>query len=48
MVIEYFDSNKIQYLMKIKNFGKKSVEQVLEALEKQFSINLPKNKLYFH
>lgn len=35
-------------LMKIKNFGKKSVEQVLEALEKQFSINLPKNKLYFH
>lgn len=35
-------------LMKIKNFGKKSVEQVLEALEKQFSINLPKNKLYLH
>ena len=35
-------------LMRIKNFGKKSVEQVLEALQKQFSINLPKNKLYFH
>nr|YP_009732810.1 RNA polymerase alpha subunit [Buxbaumia aphylla]AAW81772.1 RNA polymerase alpha subunit [Buxbaumia aphylla]QHU77152.1 RNA polymerase alpha subunit [Buxbaumia aphylla] len=35
-------------LMKIKNFGKKSVEQVLEALQKQFSINLPKNKIYFY
>jgi len=35
-------------LMKIKNFGKKSVEQVLEALQKRFSIKLPKNKLYFH
>nr|Q60F88.2 RecName: Full=DNA-directed RNA polymerase subunit alpha; Short=PEP; AltName: Full=Plastid-encoded RNA polymerase subunit alpha; Short=RNA polymerase subunit alpha [Takakia lepidozioides]BAD60944.2 DNA-dependent RNA polymerase alpha subunit [Takakia lepidozioides] len=35
-------------LMKIKNFGKKSVEQVLEALQKRFSINLPKNKLHFH
>nr|AND48301.1 alpha subunit of RNA polymerase [Eosphagnum rigescens] len=35
-------------LMKIRNFGKKSVEQVLEALQKRFSIKLPKNKLYFH
>nr|QWW93220.1 RNA polymerase alpha subunit [Lunularia cruciata] len=31
-------------LIKIKNFGKKSVEQVLEALKKRFSIQLPKNK----
>nr|YP_009667763.1 RNA polymerase alpha subunit [Schistochila macrodonta]QCW58538.1 RNA polymerase alpha subunit [Schistochila macrodonta] len=29
-------------LIKIKNFGKKSVEQVLEALKKRFSIDLPK------
>jgi DNA-directed RNA polymerase alpha subunit len=35
-------------LMKIKKFGKKSVEQVLEALQKRFLIKLPKNKLYFH
>ncbi|KAG6540743.1 hypothetical protein Mapa_017879 [Marchantia paleacea] len=33
-------------LIKIKNFGKKSVEQVLEALRKRFSIQLPKNKNY--
>nr|YP_007026170.1 RNA polymerase alpha subunit [Apopellia endiviifolia]AFU88880.1 RNA polymerase alpha subunit [Apopellia endiviifolia]WIA67763.1 RNA polymerase alpha subunit [Apopellia endiviifolia]WKW94972.1 RNA polymerase alpha subunit [Apopellia endiviifolia] len=30
-------------LIKIRNFGKKSVEQVLEALKKRFSINLQKN-----
>jgi len=30
------------------NFRKKFVEQVLEALQKRFSIKLPKNKLYFH
>ncbi len=35
-------------LMKIKKFGKKSVEQVLEVLQKRFWIKLPKNKLYFH
>jgi DNA-directed RNA polymerase subunit alpha len=29
-------------LVKIKNFGKKSVEQVLEALRKRFSIDLSK------
>nr|YP_010881547.1 RNA polymerase alpha subunit [Pellia neesiana]WIA68625.1 RNA polymerase alpha subunit [Pellia neesiana]WIA68711.1 RNA polymerase alpha subunit [Pellia neesiana]WIA68797.1 RNA polymerase alpha subunit [Pellia neesiana] len=29
--------------IRIKNFGKKSVEQVLEALRKRFSIDLPKN-----
>nr|YP_010194427.1 RNA polymerase alpha subunit [Pallavicinia lyellii]QZZ24682.1 RNA polymerase alpha subunit [Pallavicinia lyellii]QZZ24766.1 RNA polymerase alpha subunit [Pallavicinia lyellii] len=28
----------------IKNFGRKSIEQVLEALKKRFSIDLPKNK----
>ncbi|KAG6540500.1 hypothetical protein Mapa_018184 [Marchantia paleacea] len=33
-------------LIKIKNFGRKSVEQVLEALKKRFSIQLPKNKNY--
>lgn len=31
-------------LMRIKNFGKKSVEEVLEALRVQFSINLPKTR----
>lgn len=31
-------------LLRIKNFGKKSVEEVLEALQVQFSINLPKTK----
>nr|YP_009973972.1 RNA polymerase alpha subunit [Eupodium kaulfussii]YP_009974062.1 RNA polymerase alpha subunit [Marattia cicutifolia]QNH93846.1 RNA polymerase alpha subunit [Eupodium kaulfussii]QNH93936.1 RNA polymerase alpha subunit [Marattia cicutifolia] len=31
-------------LRKIKNFGKKSVEQVLEALQERFAIKLPKNK----
>ncbi|KAG0566298.1 hypothetical protein M758_7G050200 [Ceratodon purpureus] len=31
-------------LMRIKNFGKKSVEEVLEALRVQFNINLPKTK----
>lgn len=31
-------------LMRIKNFGKKSVEEVLEALRVQFDINLPKTK----
>lgn len=31
-------------LVKIRNFGKKSVEQVLEALQKRFSINLSKKK----
>nr|YP_009974241.1 RNA polymerase alpha subunit [Ptisana novoguineensis]QNH94115.1 RNA polymerase alpha subunit [Ptisana novoguineensis] len=31
-------------LRKIKNFGKKSVDQVLEALQERFAINLPKNK----
>jgi DNA-directed RNA polymerase subunit alpha len=31
-------------LIKIKNFGKKSVEQVLEALNKRFSIQLSKIK----
>jgi DNA-directed RNA polymerase alpha subunit len=34
--------------MKMKNFGKKSIEQVLEVLQKRFSIKLPKNKLCFH
>nr|YP_010881291.1 RNA polymerase alpha subunit [Fossombronia foveolata]WIA67244.1 RNA polymerase alpha subunit [Fossombronia foveolata] len=33
-------------LIKIKNFGKKSVEQVLEALDKRFSVDLPRNKNY--
>lgn len=31
-------------LMRIKNFGKKSVEEVLEALRAQFNISLPKSK----
>lgn len=31
-------------LMKIKNFGKKSVEEVLEALRVQFNIDLPKTR----
>nr|YP_009973882.1 RNA polymerase alpha subunit [Danaea sellowiana]QNH93756.1 RNA polymerase alpha subunit [Danaea sellowiana] len=31
-------------LRKIKNFGKKSVDQVLEALQERFAIYLPKNK----
>nr|YP_001023733.1 RNA polymerase alpha subunit [Angiopteris evecta]A2T365.1 RecName: Full=DNA-directed RNA polymerase subunit alpha; Short=PEP; AltName: Full=Plastid-encoded RNA polymerase subunit alpha; Short=RNA polymerase subunit alpha [Angiopteris evecta]ABG79632.1 RNA polymerase alpha subunit [Angiopteris evecta] len=31
-------------LRKIKNFGKKSVDQVLEALQERFAINLPRNK----
>nr|QNH93666.1 RNA polymerase alpha subunit [Christensenia aesculifolia] len=31
-------------LRKIKNFGKKSVDQVLEALQERFAINLPKNR----
>lgn len=31
-------------LMRIKNFGKKSVEEVLEALRVQFNINLPKTR----
>nr|YP_009694186.1 RNA polymerase alpha subunit [Christensenia aesculifolia]QEI60361.1 RNA polymerase alpha subunit [Christensenia aesculifolia] len=35
-------------LRKIKNFGKKSVDQVLEALQERFAINLPKNKFSIH
>jgi DNA-directed RNA polymerase subunit alpha len=35
-------------LMKIKKIEKKFVEQVLEVLQNNFSIKLPKNKLYFH
>jgi len=31
-------------LLRIKNFGKKSVEEVLEALRVQFSIDLPKSR----
>ena len=34
-------------LVKIKNFGKESVKQVLESLKKRFSVDLPKNKNYF-
>nr|YP_009531731.1 alpha subunit of RNA polymerase [Leiosporoceros dussii]AXZ70934.1 alpha subunit of RNA polymerase [Leiosporoceros dussii] len=30
--------------MKIKNFGEKSIEQVIEALQKHFAIHLPRNK----
>jgi len=45
-------SNLLSYnqddLMKIKKFRKKYVEQVLEALQKRFSIKLPQKKLYFH
>lgn len=33
-------------LIEIKNFGKKSVEQVPEALKKRFSIDLPRNRNY--
>nr|YP_010892659.1 RNA polymerase alpha subunit [Pleurozia subinflata]URH13476.1 RNA polymerase alpha subunit [Pleurozia subinflata] len=35
-------------LVKIKNFGKKSVEQVLEALKKRFLVDLPKSKNYLN
>lgn len=31
-------------LLRIKNFGKKSVEEVLEALRQQYNINLPKTR----
>jgi DNA-directed RNA polymerase subunit alpha len=31
-------------LLRIKNFGKKSVEEVLEALRVQFDIDLPKTR----
>jgi len=45
-------SNLLNYnrddLMKIKKIGKKFVEQVLEVLQKRFSIKLPQKKLYFH
>jgi len=45
-------SNLLNYnqddLMKIKKIGKKFVEQVLEVLQKRFSIKLPKKKIYFH
>lgn len=33
-------------LVKIKNFGKESVKQVLEALKKRFSVDLPKSRNY--
>nr|YP_009562333.1 RNA polymerase a-subunit [Trichomanes trollii]QAV57690.1 RNA polymerase a-subunit [Trichomanes trollii] len=33
-------------LKRIKNFGKKSVDQVSKALQERFSIDLPKNKSY--
>eukprot|EP00246_Nothoceros_aenigmaticus_P004782 TRINITY_DN1647_c0_g1_i1.p1 TRINITY_DN1647_c0_g1~~TRINITY_DN1647_c0_g1_i1.p1 ORF type:complete len:358 (-),score=18.50 TRINITY_DN1647_c0_g1_i1:405-1478(-) len=32
-------------LMKIRNFGKKSIQQVIEALQKRFAIHLPRNKI---
>nr|YP_010958446.1 RNA polymerase a-subunit [Vandenboschia auriculata]ALO81789.1 RNA polymerase a-subunit [Vandenboschia auriculata] len=33
-------------LQRIKNFGKKSIDQVSKALQERFSIDLPKNKSY--
>eukprot|EP01018_Ginkgo_biloba_P040935 Gb_17282 [translate_table: standard] len=33
---------------RIENFGKQSVEQILEVLQKRFAIDLPKKKFQFH
>nr|YP_009863086.1 RNA polymerase alpha subunit [Anthoceros agrestis]QKD76541.1 RNA polymerase alpha subunit [Anthoceros agrestis] len=42
--ISDFSNYSQEDLMKIKNFGKKSIQQVVQALQKHFAIHLPKNK----